>query len=175
MNELFHILFYVFAGITVLGALLILLTKNVIYAAVGLLFSLLGVAAIFVFANAEFLAVTQIVIYAGGVLILVIFGVMLSKRTTQNGKVISENRNLIAGYLVGAGILAVIVWAITEKWTGDAFIAQSAINSSIGVEAIGKSLMTTFIIPFELIAILLLMALVGAAKIAINKGEEAES
>lgn len=172
MNSLFTILFYFFAAITLLSGLLILFTKNVIYAATGLLFSLLGVAAIFVFANAEFLAVTQIVIYAGGVLILIIFGVMLSKRTKKEIEVISQTRNVLAGALVASAIISFLVWAIINQWGYKEYSTVDALTSAGYVEEIGVSLMTTFVLPFEIIAILLLVALVGAAKIATAKEEE---
>jgi NADH-quinone oxidoreductase subunit J len=66
--------FFVFAGITVAGAFYLLFTKNVLYAAFSLLLTLLGIAGLFVFAGADFLAVSQIMIYVGGILILLIFG-----------------------------------------------------------------------------------------------------
>lgn len=165
-------MFYFFGAITLLSGLLILFTKNVIYAATGLLFSLLGVAAIFVFANAEFLAVTQIVIYAGGVLILIIFGVMLSKRTKQEIKVISQTRNVLAGALVASAIISFLVWAIIKQWGHGTYSEVTALSTTQYVEEIGTSLMTTFVLPFEIIAILLLVALVGAAKIATAREEE---
>ena len=91
MKDLFvQISFYSFGGLAVIMALIILLTKNVMYAATALLFAFLGVAAVYVLAGSPFLAVTQILLYVGGVLILVLFGVMLTKRNEKFKNIISE-------------------------------------------------------------------------------------
>src|SRR6478735_8615817 len=77
---LYHIAFALFALTAVLSAGFILFTKNILYAAFGLLATLLSVAGLYVFAAAEFLAVTQVVIYVGGILVLILFGVFMTTR-----------------------------------------------------------------------------------------------
>ena len=74
--NLIEIIFYFFAGLTVLSALGVLLSNQVLYAAISLIASLLGVAGLYVFCNADFLAVTQLLIYAGGIIVLMIFGII---------------------------------------------------------------------------------------------------
>src|SRR6218665_170433 len=87
MEMFTQIVFGLFCLITMLGALYVLLSDNLLYAAFGLLVSLLGVSGIFVFAGAEFVAVSQIMIYIGGILVLIIFGILLSnKKSSPNDK-----------------------------------------------------------------------------------------
>ncbi len=82
-----QLLLYVFAGLTVISAAGVLLFRNVLYAAFSLLLTFLGVGALYVLAGADLLAVVQIVIYVGGVLVLLIFGIMLMQRTAGQGPV----------------------------------------------------------------------------------------
>src|SRR5690606_28039474 len=93
-------LFYFFACITVLSALMVLWTKNVLYAAFSLIITFMGVAAMYVFAGADFIAVAQILIYVGGILVLIIFGVMLTNRLLGQS-VNTESHNRFMGYLIG--------------------------------------------------------------------------
>src|SRR6188768_2149670 len=94
------LLFYSLEVLAFASALCILFTKNVFYAALLLIICLLSIAGIYIMANAEFLAVTQILIYAGGVLVLIIFGVMLTTRISGKPLVV-KNDNWFAGSLVG--------------------------------------------------------------------------
>jgi NAD(P)H-quinone oxidoreductase subunit 6 len=76
-------LFYVIAALTVAGAAGVALSRNILYSAIGLLMALLGVGALYVFLSADFVAVTQLLIYIGGVLVLILFAVMLTNRITE--------------------------------------------------------------------------------------------
>ena len=77
------VLFYVIAAVTVAGAAGVALSRNILYSAIGLLMALLGAGALYVFLAADFLAVTQLLVYIGGVLILILFAVMLTNRIGQ--------------------------------------------------------------------------------------------
>jgi NADH-quinone oxidoreductase subunit J len=74
-----EIIFYLFAIITVVPAVIVVTTKNIIYAAFALMFTLFGVAGLYVFLSADFLAAVQVLIYVGGILVLILFGVMLTR------------------------------------------------------------------------------------------------
>ena len=157
MNE---ILFYAFASIAIISAAFILFTKNVLHAAFSLVITFMCVAALYVFANAEFLAVTQIMIYVGGIVVLMIFGVMLTNRTgTPNYRPGSSHRFM--GILSAGGIITLLVYGILKM---NFKVLENYSQSTI--EDLGVGLMTGFVLPFELAALLLLMALVGAAVIA---------
>ena len=168
--------FYLFAALTLGGALAVLLTRNVMYAAFFLLLTLLGVAALFVLASADFLAVAQIIIYVGGVLVLVIFGVMLTHKPKQlteqqpnvaRPNVISTQHRSWLGALIVAGSLFAVFYNILTQAHFVLFDRTATYQTS--VDTIGKQLMTEYLIPFEIAGVLLLAALVGAAYLSSQK------
>lgn len=164
--------FYGFSGLAIIAALFILFSRNLIYAAFALFLAFLGVAALYVLAGADFLAVTQIMVYVGGILVLLIFGIMLTQKadkeaisTTPNRVVVSMARQFW-GFLVGVslfGFLSYVIVTSNFKMTGESNVSRSTLKT-IGVE-----LMTSHLLPFEIAAILLLVALVGAAYLALNR------
>lgn len=161
-------LFYAFAALTLGAALVILFTRNLLYAAFSLIFCFLGVAAIYVLSGADFLGVTQIVVYVGGVLILLIFGIMLTNRVSDKA-VRTGLHNQFWGYLLPAGLLVLLLgtmgqlalpdWAARAQEKGDIVTAST-------VEPMGIQLMTQYVLAFELAGVLLLLALVGSALLA---------
>ncbi len=165
--------FYGFSALTLVGAIAVLLTRNVLYAAFFLLLTLLGVAALFVLASADFLAIAQIMIYVGGVLVLVIFGVMLTHKTEPIATVNSQTENRIPSLnRVGAGLagLAVAACLFVALYTLLARASFPLLNEPVGwqstISTIGRQLMTEYVVPFEIAGILLLAALVGATYLA---------
>ncbi|HSQ75876.1 MAG TPA: NADH-quinone oxidoreductase subunit J, partial [Bacteroidota bacterium] len=78
--DMFDIVFYIFAAITVLSAFVVVFSRNLMYAACSLLFTFFGVAGLYILLHADFLAVTQILIYVGGILVLLLFGIMLTSK-----------------------------------------------------------------------------------------------
>ena len=171
-----QVAFYAFSVLTLVGALAVLLTHNVLYAAFFLLLTLLGAAGLFVLASADFLAVAQIMIYVGGVLVLVIFGVMLTHKPDRSADVNSQTPNRIAS-LNRAG--SALTWIVPLLVAGGLFTALytllaranfSLLNQPAGwestIQTVGKQLMTEYVVPFEIAGILLLAALVGATYLA---------
>ncbi|MBO0934529.1 NADH-quinone oxidoreductase subunit J family protein [Fibrella aquatilis] len=170
-----QIAFFAFIALTLIGALTVLLTRNVLYSAYALLLALLGVAALFVFAGADFLAVSQIIIYVGGVLVLVLFGVMLTSKpaTTDTSTtvaserpnaVLTESRRSWLGVLL-AGCLFLGLSRLLSSAHFTLF-DQPMSTAPTTIDTIGKQLMTEYLVPFEVISILLLVALVGAGYLA---------
>lgn len=171
-----QIAFYSFSALTLVGALAVLFTRNVMYAAFFLLLTLLGVAGLFVLASADFLAVAQIMIYVGGVLVLVIFGVMLTHKPDARTNADSQQPNRIASLNRSGGLLS---WVGAVGVAGSLFVAFytllaranfTLLTRPVGwqstVQTIGKQLMTEYVVPFEIAGILLLAALVGATYLA---------
>ncbi len=158
----YQIIFYLFAAIIVVSGILVVFSRNIIYSAFSLLFTLFGVAAMYVFLNADFIAVTQVVVYVGGILVLLLFGVMLTNKITQES-LTTEVFNFIPSLIAMLGILAAILYAFLyrAKW-----IQSPKPLSGSAVEPIGYQIMSTYILPFEIVSILLLVALMGAAYIA---------
>jgi len=155
--------FYFFGGTTLLSALMILLSKNVLYNAFFLLLSFLSIAALYVFAGADFIAVTQIMVYVGGILVLLIFGVMFTNRQKNQIGVFTGNQHVFLGIGIAAVLFSLLAVAISQT-NFDTLASSQQMDSKI--QSLGVGLMTDYLIPFELAAILLLAALIGAALIA---------
>ena len=164
MENLNIIAFYILAGFSVFSALGILFAKNVVHAVFLLVLVFLGIAGVFIISNAEFVGVTQIMIYIGGVLILMMFGIMLTHRI-DGKKLESENRRVITASLLGLGLLGILLYPLKNGFP--LFEGQKINSSELTVtENIGVHLMTSELIALEVTAVLLLMALIGAAYIA---------
>ncbi len=157
----YDITFYAFALVTIVSAIGVVFSRSIVYAAFSLLFAFFGVAALYVLLAADFIAITQILLYVGGILVLIIFGVMLTSRA--NSVEMKKGLLSIAPSVVLAGVIAGTLIGVltTTKWpsAGTAPAEETA-------KPIGALLMTKFVLPFELASVLLLVALVGAVIIA---------
>ncbi len=151
-SETFFYLFMAMAGVSGFS---ILLVKNVLHAVLLLLVCLLSVAGLYILLSAEFLAVVQILIYAGGVVVLLIFGIMLSSRISSK-PLVSASQNNASGILTGVSILGLLLFCFQGVYIENA-------DTGPAIPAIGFSLMTAYSAPFELAGILLLVTLMGAA------------
>jgi NADH:ubiquinone oxidoreductase subunit 6 (subunit J) len=166
------IAFYFFSILAVGSALFIVWTKNLMYAAFALFITLVGVAALYVLAGADFLAVTQLMIYVGGILVLLIFGIMLTRKPQKqenafegNYIAVSNSRRVWA-LVVSVGLFLLFtltLLAANFTLTGEVISIQTTLPK------FGMALMTSHLLPFEIAGILLLVALVGAAYLAVNR------
>jgi NADH-quinone oxidoreductase subunit J len=171
-----EIAFYGFSALSIGAALTILFTRNVMYAALCLFLALLGVAALYVLAGADFLAITQLLIYVGGVLVLIIFGIMLTYRpdresSQEKNYVLTGHLNQFWGAVVALGIFGMFFWIILNAnfmITQSPQLAEFTPQRST-LRIIGVSLMTTHVWAFEVVGILLLAALIGAAYVATQR------
>jgi NADH:ubiquinone oxidoreductase subunit 6 (subunit J) len=166
---MYAVVFYAFVLLTVLSAVVVLWSRNVLYSAFSLMITFLGMAALYVTAGADFLAVTQLMVYVGGILILLIFGVMLTRKTSGNesnrpSAILTESRNSIVGLALAGGIFGLLMFTLIRANFG-AIEAQNFNPRPLDskVMAVGMGLMTNFVLPFELIGVLLMIALMGAA------------
>lgn len=162
LGQLPDIIFWLFCILTITGGLYVLLSNHVLYAAYGLLVSFLGVAGIFVFAQADFVSAAQIMIYVGGILVLLIFGIMLSsnKKLGVNHLEV-ENAPKWLGIVIVAGLSAVLL-TLSSKLS----LSQKSNAEFLSVKSLGFSLMTQYVLILEIVGILLLMALIGATYLA---------
>jgi NADH-quinone oxidoreductase subunit J len=160
--DTFDIVFYAFAAIIVLSAFVVVFSRNIMYAAISLLFTFFGVAGLYVMLQADFLAVTQILIYVGGILVLLLFGAMLTNNLVsvdiKTGTTLTVPAMILAAIVFGS--LAAVFYATWSKVPDPAAVATST------TRAIGEMLMTRFVLPFEVASVILLVALVGAAYLA---------
>lgn len=172
-----QLIFYILAAFSLLSAAYVVFSQNLIRSVFMFFVTLLCVAGLYVFAIADFVALTQIVIYVGGVLVLLLFAFMLSSKDSLDNlnqlQKVTLSANRIPGTLVCLLLLILIItlilkvdfnalnWITNARNTDDVkSVYENNINN------IGVNLMSKFLLPFEMISILLMMVLVGAAHIA---------
>ena len=155
------VLFYAFAAITVAGAAAVALSRNILYSALGLLGALIGTGSTYVFLSADFLAVTQLLVYIGGVLVLILFAVMLTNRITEVN-VSNVSLGVGGGIALFVAVVPVLVFvAVTTPWAVHAAPALAPTTREIG-----NAFLTRWLLPFELVSLVLLATLIGAVVIA---------
>ena len=155
------VFFYVLAGGALLFSFLLCVSKNVVRMAVWLFGTLGSIALLYFLLAANFLAAIQLIVYAGGTLVLLIFGVMLTSKAPWVRFDIKRGEMAAAAVVCGvifATLLGMIVWT--------AWPAQSESAEGFTVAEIGKSLLTTYLVPFEVASVLLLVVMIGAAYLA---------
>ena len=150
--------FWFIAALTIMSAAFVVINNQLIYSAVALLFTLFGVAGLYVFLWADFIAGIQILVYVGGILVLVIFGIMLTNKI-RSVRISHKSVQQGVGGVVTLWLFIFLVFAMAKApW------ALSPAVEPIGtVRGIGILLLTDFLLPFEIISLLLLGALIGAA------------
>ena len=173
-SGIFTAIWWVVATLTVVAALLVVLLQDLVKAAIALIGTFLGIAGLFVMLNAEFLAVVQVLVYAGAVSILLIFGIMMI-RDTQRGS--PANKLRIPAFALGSALVAIIAFVVLDtQWNllSDAVLLPPAEEKVVKVfsdspRVIGSLLLQEFVLPLEAAALLLTATLIGA--IALVKGE----
>jgi len=166
-----NVLFYALAAGVALSALAVVLSRNIVRTALFLLFTLGGVAGVYFMLNAEFLAAVQLVVYAGGTLILIVFAVMLTSKSPFirfDPKAIEVVVAAIAGAIMLVALLAGIISTHGPVGTPGAIVRQPLDwgTSQYPVADLGQALLGDYLLPFELASVLLLVVMIGAAFLA---------
>jgi NADH-quinone oxidoreductase subunit J len=161
------VLFYLFAVMSGGAALAVVVSRNIVRMSVALLFTLVGAAGLYFLLHAEFLAAVQLVVYAGGTLILIIFGVMLTSKSPFSRfepKASEVVIALCAGViLLGASVSAIVHWVSNEpRKSGPAVATEDAYP----LAELGQALLGDYLVPFEIVSVLLLCVMIGAAYLA---------
>lgn len=152
------LVFYGFALLTVLAGFFVVFARNIVHAGFSLMFTLFGVAGLYALLGADFLAVTQIIVYIGGVLILILFVVMMTRIPRGD----APRRGF--DHMVPAGVFAIVLFALLYKVvTGTEWAVRDPGVAEPTISEIGMRLMTTHIFPFEFASLVLLVAMIGAA------------
>ena len=160
------IAFYVFATVTVVSAAIVVLARSLIYSAFALLFTFFGVAGLYVLLGADFLAATQLLVYVGGILVLLLFGVMLTHKL-YDLDLRSEVTQFLPGLIVAGGLFAVLVLTFNKtQWAAGPGRPPTSTTAEIG-----RLFMGQYLLPFEAASVLLLVALMGAAMIVRRRKE----
>jgi len=160
------LLFYLFAALTFAAACVVVFSRNLLYAALALLFTLAGVAALYGLLGADFLAVTQVLVYVGGILVLILFGVMFTQRI-YDLKAEATSFKRVRAALIGLVTFAVLVavgravpWQVEER---------ALEPTSVGL---GDLLLSRYLLPFEAVSVLLLVVLIGAVRVGKKEVED---
>ena len=157
-------LFYFIACLTIISALFVVLNRNPVYSAVMLVFCFFSLAALYVLLEAYFVAVLEIIVYAGAIMVLFLFVIML----INVGKEIAATSIIVKAkvlpfvlvVLFSLNIILLILWR-------NEVLHQSNTISSVGsITAIGQALFTKYLLPFEIASLLLLVALIGTVYLA---------
>ncbi|MDQ1257313.1 MAG: NAD(P)H-quinone oxidoreductase subunit 6 [Candidatus Hydrogenedentes bacterium] len=154
-----NLAFWAVTALVVASAGLAALSRQIVHAAFGLFFTLLGIAGYYVLLGSGFLAVTQVVIYVGGILVLLMFGILLTNRPLQTEQ--AESKAAYAALMaLGVSLLALLVFFIVSTpWE----IVSTGTAPPSDVRPLGRLLVGQYLLPFELAGMTLLLCLVGAA------------
>ena len=164
------IIFYIISAILIVFSVLTVTTNKILRAAVYLLFTLVATAAFYFMMEYEFLAAVQLTVYAGGIVVLIIFSILLTHQINMNLEKSDKLKKISSALIVLLG--AIIVIFTISKYT---FIPSSEVGTDTSVNAIGRQLLSYgergYILPFEVISILLLAAMIAAIIIAKKEKE----
>ena len=156
-----ELVFLGIASLVIFSGFGVVISSSLVHSAVALLFTLFGVAGLYIFLYADFLAATQVIVYVGGILVLIIFGVMLTNKI-DTPSIASSSSNQVIGAVVSLLLFAFQLGVIfkTDWHIGDGVIVEDT------VRPIGLMLLNEYLLPFEVVSILLLGALIGAAMLS---------
>jgi NAD(P)H-quinone oxidoreductase subunit 6 len=174
-----QILFYVISAVALISALLVVCLKNFVRAIFLFFLTLFSMAGVFVFALADFVAITQLVIYVGGVLVLMIFAFLLSNRDLLNAPDSKSEAGIlhyIPGILMALAFFGVLLFVVDQVRPDSLpWVSGSGTNTLKSTDNtthfLGINIMTRYLLPFEVVSVLLLMALIGAAHLARKERE----
>ena len=162
------IVFFLAAAIVLAGALGVILARNPVHSALMLVMTLFGVAVLFVAQEAHFLAAVQVIVYAGAIVVLFLFVIMLvgvDKIEDVQQEPLRGQR--IAAIVLGVAVLGQILWLGGGAWTsGSPAVAGSSLGPGSNVEKLARSIFTRYLLPFEATSVLLVVAVVGAVVLA---------
>lgn len=142
--------------------------RNPVHCVLALTVSFAGIAALYLELGAQFVGFTQVMVYVGAVAILAVFAIMMTQRRGNTERTIFSRHALLGG-LTAAAVFAVIGWAVLAQ---PAATAPNTRPTSVSVQQIGDSLMHQYVIPLEIIGLLLTAALIGAVVIAMDRKED---
>jgi len=161
------LIFVALALLTLVPAVWVVFSPNIVHAGFALLFTLLGASGLYAYLGADFVAVTQVMVYVGGILVLVLFTVMMT-RVPQAGRKRHGLDHLVPAAIFALAVFGLLYKAITAiQWNAVATAPQPT------TAEIGANFMTDYIFPFEYVSLVLLAAMVGAAILIREKKEDA--
>lgn len=159
------IMFLIFAVVIIVFSVLTVTSRRILRAAVSLLFVLIATAGLYFLLNYQFLAAVQLTLYAGGIVVLIIFSILLTSQISHKFEAVDWKKALFSALAVIAGAIVVITTVLKHT-----FAADTAAALEVNMDVIGRSLLGTgadgYVLPFEVISVLLVAAMIGAIVIA---------
>ena len=164
------IIFYLLAGLTLVSAVAAVTTRRIFRAAIFLLFTLMGIAGLYFWLNYEFIAAVQIVVYVGGIVVMIIFSIFLTQRSGELLPAPPQRRVLFSllAALLGLALVCMQLWKHGFRGDGVAAVEPSVAN--IGIRMLGTG-PEGYALPFELVSMLLLAAMIGCIVIAMRSAK----
>ena len=156
-----NVFFGIIAAGVLFGALRVVTTTNVVHAALWLVLVLAGVGANFLLLGAEFVGITQILVYVGAIIVLFLFGTMLTRAPIGRDATLT-NTNWWVGIAVALPLLGILTYVLLDEW-GDEELPRETVQRTSDVS---DSIFATYLIPFEAVGLLLTAALIGAIVLA---------
>jgi len=174
LTSIGHYLFLCFGALALCGGLAMVFSKNTVHSVIGFLFAMLSIAACFLCLEAEFLALAQIMVYAGGIVVLFLFVVMLVELSSSKERAriqVKVFRPLILVVLLAASFVSVFWATVFTANAKSALVlkpelAQNLDVASHNAQALSRGLYSDYLLPFEILSVILLLALVGAVTLA---------
>ncbi len=159
-----NIAFGIVAALMIGAAIRVVTTPNVVHAALYLVVVLAGVGVDYLLLQAEFVAITQFLVYIGAIVVLFLFGIMLTRAPLGRSTDLDNVKARTTGALVGLLLLAVMAYALIKTWKADKIPFR--LTAAANTQQVSDSIFSTYLIPFEVASVLLLAALIGAIVIA---------
>lgn len=161
-----NIAFYALSILTLVSAGGVMVSRNLLHAVLFLIVTFIGVAGFFVLLSAEFIAMAQIVIYVGAIAVLILFAIVLTPRSVRDN---SETAMVGPAILLGIALVTVFLFVIHDTaWS------TGGTDAGLSASALGRALLSTWVLPFEIASVLLTAALVGAIMLVRSETEEDE-
>ena len=157
-----QVTFWVLAVVIAVSAIRVVTTRNLIHAALWLVVTLMSAAILYVLLLAEFVAWVQVLVYVGAIVVLMLFGLMLTRAPIGKGNFDNDQR-LLAAICAGA-VFGVSAWILVDSFEGREVSFE--VERPTTAAQLGEEIFTNFVLPFEVVSVLLLAALVGAVVIA---------
>jgi NADH-quinone oxidoreductase subunit J len=157
-----EVAFLLLAVIGGLAGLLVVTSRNVVHAALYLVVALSSVAGVYLLLAAPFVAFVQVIIYVGAIVVLILFGIMLTRAPVGRRVLDNTLRARVGAAVIGLGVFTMLTWFMADAWGGERIAGQAVTSTA----ALGASLFRNYVLPFEAVSLLLLAALIGAIVLA---------
>jgi NADH-quinone oxidoreductase subunit J len=155
-----EVAFLILAVIGGLAGLLVVTSRNVVHAALWLVVALASVAGVYLLLAAPFVAFVQVIIYVGAIVVLLLFGIMLTRAPVGRRVLDNTLRARVGAFVVGGGVFVMLTVFLAGAFGSERIASQAA------TAALGESLFRNYVLPFEAVSVLLLAALIGAIVLA---------